>query len=92
MIIGYCLPFLLFISYCILILLVISYCILIHTGICILWCRTTMRPARLVSYAFLYTTHLSPFIMLRFYLKTETKVIENCLILSCHQRPCLEEV
>ena len=27
-----------------------------HPGICNLWCRTTMRPARLVSNAFLYTT------------------------------------
>ena len=56
MVIGYCSLILVIISYCVLILLIISYCILIHPGICILWCRTTMRPARLVSYAFLYTT------------------------------------
>ena len=56
MIIGYCILILLIISYCILILLIITYCLLIHPGICILWCRTTMRPARLVSYVFLYTT------------------------------------
>ena len=36
--------------------MIIGYCILIHPGICILWCRTTMRSVRLVSYAFLYTT------------------------------------
>ena len=35
--------------------MIIGYCILINPGICILWCRTTMRPARLVSYAFWYT-------------------------------------
>ena len=38
--------------------MIIGYCILIHPGICILWCRTTMRSVRLVSYAFLYTTHI----------------------------------
>ena len=46
-------------------LLIISYCIIIHLVICdtmILlegWCHIRMRPARLVSYAFLYTTHLA---------------------------------
>ena len=59
MLIDYCILILLINSYCILILLIISYCILVHPGICILWCRTTMRPARLVSYAFLYTTNRS---------------------------------
>ena len=58
MIIGYCSLILLIISYYILILLIISYYILTHPGICILWCGTTMRPARLVSYAFLYTTNV----------------------------------
>ena len=44
------------------ILSIISYCIIIHPRVCIFvilltgWCRTRMRPARLVSYAFLYTT------------------------------------
>ena len=49
------------------ILLIISYCIIIHPRICIFvillsgWCGTRVRPARLVSYALLYTTqdHLS---------------------------------
>ena len=36
--------------------MIIGYCILIHLGICNLWCRTRMRPARLVSYSVLYTT------------------------------------
>ena len=36
--------------------MIIGYCILIHPGICILWCRTMMRPARVVSYSVLYTT------------------------------------
>ena len=46
----------------IIIFLIISYCIIIHPMICIImillngWCRMRMRPARLVSYAFLYTT------------------------------------
>ena len=46
------------------ILLIISYCITVHPMICIFiillggWCRTRMRRARLVSYAFLYTTDL----------------------------------
>ena len=45
------------------IFLISSYCIIIHPRICIFvillsgWCRTRMRRARLVSYAFLYTTH-----------------------------------
>ena len=44
------------------ILLNISYCIIIHPRICNfviwgrVWCRTRVRHARLVSYAFLYTT------------------------------------
>ena len=48
------------------IILIISYCIIIHLSICVFvilligWCRMAMRPARLVSYAFLYTTYVSP--------------------------------
>ena len=44
------------------IILIISYCIIIHPRICIFrillggWCRTRVRPARLVSNVFLYTT------------------------------------
>ena len=38
--------------------MILGYCILTHPGICIMWCWTTMRPARLVSYAFLYTTRI----------------------------------
>ena len=50
------------------ILLIISYFIIIHPVICNIrilwlvpgdWCRTGVRPARLVSYAFLYTTHVA---------------------------------
>ena len=47
-------------------LLIIGYCRIIHPMICNIvilsekllngWCRMRMRPARLVSYAFLYTT------------------------------------
>ena len=58
MIIGFCLLIFSIIKYCILLLLIISYCKLIHPGICFLWCRTRMRPARLVSYAFLYTANM----------------------------------
>ena len=45
------------------ILLIIGYCIIIHPVICIImivvlddWCHMKMRPAQLVSNAFLYTT------------------------------------
>ena len=45
------------------ILLIIGYCIFLHPVICNImivvsddWCRMTVRPARLLSYAFLYTT------------------------------------
>ena len=63
MIIGYCSFILLIISFCILILLIISYCILIHPGIRVFCgCPTTMRPARLVSNAFLYTTEAFLFV------------------------------
>ena len=52
---------------CVFILLINGYCIIIHpmiSNIMILgenlltgWCRMRIRPARLVSFAFLYTTH-----------------------------------
>ena len=84
------------VSYCIHILLIISYCILIHPVICNIvilwlvsgdWCRTRMRPARLVSNAFLYTTFVENFFQWsRYYLvhavkylgKTDENKLKDC--------------